>query len=54
MAELDYVYRRPKKDPSQLADRALRDEFVQRLEMVKKAPQQVKLSYSLWMKVVVT
>ena len=54
MAELDYVYRRPKKDPSQLADPALHDEFEQRLEMVKKAPQQVKLSYSLWTKVVAT
>jgi transposase len=54
MEELDYVYRRPKKDPMQLADPALRDEFEQRLEVVKKAPQQVKLSYSLWTKVVAT
>ena len=51
LSEMGYVYRRPKKDPSQMADPVLREEFKQRLEELKKAPVSEKLSYSLWTKV---
>lgn len=51
LEEMGYVYRRPKKDLRHLADPALREEFEQRLDAVKKALPQVKLSYSLWTKV---
>ena len=48
---MGYVYRRPKKDTSKASDPLLREEFNQRLEEVKKAPQTGKLSFSLWTKV---
>lgn len=50
LSEMGYVYRRPKKDPSKAADPLLREEFKQRLEELKKAPQAERLSYSLWTK----
>lgn len=48
--QLGYVYRRPKRDLGQRQDPQLREQVKAALEELKKAPQQVQSSYSLWTK----
>lgn len=50
LAELDYVYRRPKHDLNHLQDKKVKVEAAETLEMLKKKPKEAKSSFSLWTK----
>jgi putative transposase len=50
LAELDYVYRRPKHDLSHLQDKKAKAEAEETLEMLKKKPSKAKSNFSLWTK----
>ena len=50
LKELDYVYRRPKHDLSQLQDKQAKAEVEETLEMLKKKPNKTKSNSSLWTK----
>ena len=48
--ELDYVYRRPKHDLSNLQDKKAKETAAEIVEDLKKKPNKAKLNYSLWTK----
>lgn len=50
LAELDYTFRRPKHDLSNLQDKQAKEVAAEILEELKKKPNEVKSNYSLWMK----
>ena len=50
LAEMDYVYRRPKHDLNGLHDETTRERAVEVIEMLKKSQKKEKSTSSLWMK----
>ena len=51
LAQMGYVYRRPKKDLAHKQDKKWRAQVQDALDEVKKEPKRVKLGYSIWTKV---
>lgn len=51
LSQMEYVYRRPKKDLTHRQDEADRERFKQRLEELKKGQGVAISAYSLWTKV---
>jgi hypothetical protein len=50
LKENDFVYRRPKHDLTELQDTEAREAAEAWLDGLKKAPKQVRSTYSLWTK----
>lgn len=50
LAELDYVYRRPKHDLGNLQDKQAKETAAEILEDLKKKPHEEKSNFSLWTK----
>lgn len=50
LAELDYVFRRPKHDLGNLQDEKAKQTAAEILEELKKKPSETKSNYSLWTK----
>ena len=50
LEELEYVFRRPKHDLSNLQDKEAKEKAAEILEDLKKKPKQEKSNYSLWTK----